>query len=732
VKYTISLSMKLFATAALAVAIVHAQDTWEYGDLSPPEPLIEHINDQLSLCPPRNIDLVEGRPIPTNTWWGNLVTCDSSSNATAPIWANPFAMNMETSSSQGLLGISLGYPFRSRYFGDVSTDGKAKFYGHVAHKEVVFSATEFARTPPILRVTDWSDLGVRVAMTLPSSSSALASTMVSGMAFFTTSYTQLTPRIAIQVPIQSVNGFTTLTAGATLPSGRRFVITTVSSLRWVLYTSSDVTLSVESNQILRTTTAFTGTIRIAPVLAETPIAMYDAYKDCVVQGATIEIVSDEQYQFQFQTTGDCSNGLLHYALPHQMETMDPASVSAVENVVVHSTTRGEMRALVTKTSPPVWTLNEKASVPISFYPQRRLTAMDAAQQDMLNTLIKDIRAPWSIATRGSFYFNGKAALKYASLCLMANDPVIVGSDLSLLRRCLTKLEAVIKPFVDNTWYFNLKYDRVYGGIVSAESFVTNDMNADFGNSVYNDHHFHYGYWIYTSAIINFLHPTWSRLDDLNTVTRLLLRDVANPNSVDPFFPKYRAFDWFRGHSYSHGVTTFADGKDQESTSEDINMSYALMLYGQATGHARMAAIGKLMVKLNARAVQRYFLMDKANTVHPEAFKRNKAPGIYFDNKVDYATWFSAEKYCIHGIQMVPITPVTEFVRTRTFIQEEWDDVLSKEAIVTNTDLANPWLSLLYANYARLNKQAALNVLQQTQLDDGLTRSWALYMASQLN
>ena len=35
------------------------------------------------------------------------------------------------------------------------------------------------------------------------------------------------------------------------------------------------------------------------------------------------------------------------------------------------------------------------------------------------------------------------------------------------------------------------------------------------------------------------------------------------------------------------------------------------------------------------------------------FKPNKAPGIFFDNKLDYATWFSAEKYCIHDIQMIP-------------------------------------------------------------------------------
>jgi endo-1,3(4)-beta-glucanase len=216
------------------------------------------------------------------------------------------------------------------------------------------------------------------------------------------------------------------------------------------------------------------------------------------------------------------------------------------------------------------------------------------------------------------------------------------------------------------------------------------------------------------------------------MTRLLLRDVATPNSGDPFFPKFRHFDWFRGHSYSHGVTAFADGKDQESSSEDVNFAYALFLYGTATKNARMATIGKLMTKLNARAIQTYFLMEDQNQVHPPSYRPNKVTGIFFDNKADYATWFSAEKYCIHGIQMIPITPVTEFVRTKQFVQEEWDAVLAKEKIVTSQDTGNPWLSLLYANYARVNRGTALSVLQQCAVDDGLTRSWALYMAAQLN
>ncbi|TMW63177.1 hypothetical protein Poli38472_002118 [Pythium oligandrum] len=724
--------MKLWLLSAVGLhawlaATSEAQDTWESGDLTPPQTLVPYSTGQLSLCTPRNIDIVAGKPIPTNTWWGNLITCDPSSNVTQPIWPNPFAISVETVNTQSLHGFAMGYPFRYRYFGNLSPSGEAPFYGHVAHKEVILSATEFAGTVPIVRVTDWSDLGVSVALSI--ASGKLESNIVSGMAFVTGTYTQLSPRIGIQVPMQSINGLS-ITVGRVV-TGRKFLITTVSNLQWVIYTNTDVSLTIETNQVLRTSSPFTGTMRVAPVVTEVPVTVYDMYKDCIVLGGDVAVVSDAQYQFQWRTMGDCTNGLFHYALPHQMETIDASTVREVTGVSLRSTVRGQMRALVTRTTAMTWLFNEPASIPITFYPRYRLTTQDASQQNLLNQLVTDIQSTWSIATTGSFYFNGKAAQKYASLCLMANDPTIVGSDITPLRRCLTKLAAIITPFLDNSWTYKLNYDRVYGGIVSSESFTSGNLNADFGNTVYNDHHYHYGYWVYTAAVMNYLYPKWTRIDDLNRMTRLLLRDVATPNSVDPFFPKFRHYDWYRGHSYSHGVTTFADGKDEESTSEDVNFAYAMYLYGQATGHARMTTISRMMIKVTSRAIQRYFLMEASSTVHPDNFKTHKAPGILFDNKVDYATWFSAERYCIHGIQMIPITPITDFVRTRTFIQEEWDTVLSKEAIVVNGDVSNPWLSLLYANYARVNRAQALPMLQKTEMDDGLTRSWALYMALQL-
>ncbi|EGZ21409.1 putative glucanase [Phytophthora sojae] len=251
-------------------------------------------------------------------------------------------------------------------------------------------------------------------------------------------------------------------------------------------------------------------------------------------------------------------------------------------------------------------------------------------------------------------------------------------------------------------------------------FKTKDLNSDFGNTMYNDHHFHYGYCVHAAAIINRLDPTWSELAKLNTMANLLVRDVANYDPEDKVFTRFRSFDWFRGHSYSHCVTPFADGKDQESTSEDVNFAFGMYMFGKATNNAALETVGKLMTCVNTHAIKTYFLIEDANQTHPTNFRPNKVTGILFDNKVDNATWFSAEKYCIHGIQMIPVSAVTEFVRTKQFVREEWEQVLSKEMIVTRE--TRELVALAVVRQLRHGGHAhALDVRQKAKMDDGLSQ-----------
>uniref|UniRef100_A0AAV1U439 glucan endo-1,3-beta-D-glucosidase n=1 Tax=Peronospora matthiolae TaxID=2874970 RepID=A0AAV1U439_9STRA len=707
----------------------------EFRALDPPSHLFERTKAMMGLCPPKYLDpsVIKKRAIPTNNWWGNIIAHDSNV-VIQPIWSNPYSLQMVADKAP--FGMSASYPYRNRFSGGSSgNNGAVKYYAHGMVQEFLFSAEELTGRKPNFQVVDWADQGVTVKFTVSSSGGSMVSDLVSGMVYASMKYSGLTPRLVSATAISTVNG---RPFGGQV-RGSKFQIVYNSGQKWVVFalasdgrTAQDITLAADDTSSLKSTSVFDGILRVALVLEDSWLSTLDQHKSCIVQAANVDIRDDSSYAFKWKTMGDCSSGLLHFAMKHHAETLVTSSgVRQVDGMIAHSTTRGAHQAFLTPGGPgdPVWEIKEIQPVPEDFYPSRKIASSVSRLQHIVDHLREDINSTWSIPLNGSYYFNGKAAQKYASLCLIANDAAVVGEDKRLLNKCLVKLRRVMAPFVANSWDNKLQYDQVYGGIVSSQSFNTKDLNSDFGNTMYNDHHFHYGYWIHTAAIINRLDPTWSDLSKLNNRIDLLVRDVANFDQDDKFFARFRSFDWFRGHSYSHGVTPFADGKDQESTSEDVNFAFGMYMYGKATKNAAMEAVGKLMTRVNAHAIKTYFLIEDAKQVHPANFRPNKVTGIFFDNKVDYATWFSVEKYCIHGIQMIPVSAVTEFVRTKQFVKEEWEQVLGKEAIVTREDTANPWLSLLYTNFAMVDKQRAMRVLQTAEMDDGLSRSWALYMAA---
>ena len=59
-------------------------------------------------------------------------------------------------------------------------------------------------------------------------------------------------------------------------------------------------------------------------------------------------------------------------------------------------------------------------------------------------------------------------------------------------------------------------------------------------------------------------------------------------------------DWFVGHSWAAGIFPFADGRNQESSSESVNAWYAVSLYGLATGNERVKDLGRLALASEIR------------------------------------------------------------------------------------------------------------------------------------
>ena len=216
---------------------------------------------------------------------------------------------------------------------------------------------------------------------------------------------------------------------------------------------------------------------------------------------------------------------------------------------------------------------------------------------------------------------------------------------------------------------------------------------------------------------------------------MLARDFANPITNDTYFPFSRNFDWYMGHSWATGLFPSADGKNEESSSEDTMASYGIKMWGKVINDKNMEARGNLMLAIQARSLSHYFLYLDTNIDQPAGFIGNKVSGILFENKIDHTTFFGHEIEDIQGIHMLPLMPMSSLIRTPEFVQEEW----------TAYDLANyaptlndGWQGILMANLALIDAETSYDFFsnasgnfQYNMLDGGASQTWYLAWSAAL-
>jgi len=112
----------------------------------------------------------------------------------------------------------------------------------------------------------------------------------------------------------------------------------------------------------------------------------------------------------------------------------------------------------------------------------------------------------------------------------------------------------------------------------------------------------------------------------------LVRDYANPAigglaSSDPSFTRLRHFSVFDSHSWASGLFVFADGRNQESSSESINAYYALSLLGLALKRPDMQQLGRALQTMETLGTNTYWHSTSKSSVYPDLFADNKCVGM---------------------------------------------------------------------------------------------------------
>ena len=194
---------------------------------------------------------------------------------------------------------------------------------------------------------------------------------------------------------------------------------------------------------------------------------------------------------------------------------------------------------------------------------------------------------------GDTYWGGKDLERYAQAAFIAaqlQDPSLT----AILGKLLPTLENWLTYTPGEKDHFFAYYPRRKGLV---------GFNASFGSEHFTDHHFHYGYFVYTAGLLSQLQPGFAA--QYGDMARLIAKQYANYDRGDRRFPFFRTFDMWRGHSFADG-NGFPDGNNQESTGEAVNSWAGMILLGEALGDAELTAAGVMGYSFESRANLEYW------------------------------------------------------------------------------------------------------------------------------
>ncbi|KAJ1422648.1 endo-1,3(4)-beta-glucanase, partial [Ochromonadaceae sp. CCMP2298] len=519
------------------------------------------------------------RPYPTGAWWTNLVVGEGKDL----IGVYPYALKTQES------GVQVSYGASRRVVSKKSIVDPFVADLQLGTKEAYLSRAVEAHDA--LSVT----MGYRTV------GGKYKTHVVKSSPFVTVVYDNATPEITAELmQINSVEAREVKDS-----PGVKYIVTLGNWQKWLVYCSQPVALQWSGNKI-SSSGPIQGYVRVAIL----PVASYEKafdelmqyvqrYPTCgsveVVPALTTETESwlggstgaEATLVFKYSTVG--AGELLMLALPHQQDGMLQPSLDSAVNIKALAYApvwciKGKMRAVVGDS----WRLRVPlVSAGWNYEVSDKLSTarLDEIAQDLLQEMgARPIGAP-------DPYGFGKELGRMASLALIADDLGIA----TARQTAVEMLEAALGPWLLGDNSNSLNYDTTYGGLLTTNGLA--DKQGDYGQGWYNDHHFHFGYFMHGAAVIAKLDPTWFEVADRRQAIDAIAKDICNADPADPNYPFARHKDFFDGHSWASGLFTQGNGKGQESSSEAANAYYAVMLFASATQNEPLREFAHVLLSM---------------------------------------------------------------------------------------------------------------------------------------
>ncbi|KAH8161252.1 hypothetical protein CIB48_g6994 [Xylaria polymorpha] len=619
-------------------------------------------------------------PFPTNTWWASYAATPGNEVAAGPF---PYESSLDGS------GIRFGISTDRQFDGTsvkqpTQIDWLAGFSEHSGsfsnHKATAFDTQS-------------------VTVQYFQGSSSMTAYLVPGSPYMTFEYKQATPLLtSVNGGIQSFNGHA-LSTGASRTS---FTVIDSKGTTYLIYSLSSISLTAtaksSSSGEIRASGAFTGVLRMVKLNDPSHKTLLDAHSQVYPTSVGLDYSFTDTSStliFTWNTIGDGSQ-LLMLTWPHHRVSLQNPNYPAT-SALNYLTTKGWMYPILGNQ----WKLQNALSS-ISWNPPRALDS--SCRSSVIQGLEYEIGQlnPANAPVPGDFYYWGGTIAAVSRLALIADN---LGRP-DLVTPVITYLKTSINYWFQSSSSTVPAYDTAWGGIVNKAG-ATN-VFVDFGNGYYNDHHFHYGYFLHVAAVIAKFDSNW--LSQHKTAINWFARDIINPSSNDPYFPVTRCRDWFAGHSWASGIANGAGSRDQESIGEAVNGYYGALLWASVALSQDYVNYAKMLVATEQQAAQIYWHLypSQSQTArdnpYPEPDMRKL---ITMGNVEDWQSgawlFWGNQRVEIASIQILPVTPINEAMYDTEWVNNVWSYTMPE---MVDPSIGDEWKNVIIAAYSNAHPQTA--------------------------
>jgi endoglucanase Acf2 len=563
----------------------------------------------------------DGRPIPTNKWWTQLVV----SRFARSLWTYP--LKVDTNEN----GLDLFFPIRWQENGQ---DPECDFPLSIGGQKF---------KPADARARDWSDWTCRFRMA-ESPARYMDVTLGEGMPSVWIEYHGVQPQITLPggADVTFLNGTGQPVA---LPFTGDSIGIRYQGRLFGVFAPDNTTFHFTDRQISLSMVGAKRFLVICPVPAAKDLPLFHRYAYAVPRDTRMSWQVDPA-QAQVTTTwqimaeplkGEETRVLQGWIPHHYRNTVHELAFNHID----YLSPRGTLRCAA----------GNRFVIRYPYYgilPNLPRPVQTGGPHDYdparMHTYLAELAARPQFAA--DTYWGGKDILRYGQCALMAQQTHDATG-----AKFVTGLRAALSD-----WYTYTpgKKDHYFTYYPRWKALV--GVAPSYGSEQFNDHHFHYGYFTFATALLAMHDPRFAA--DYGEMATLVARDYANWDRADRRFPFLRTFDIWAGHSWAGG-TSSPGGENQESSSEAVQSWAGLIYLGQALGDTAMRDAGIMGYAQETQATLEYWF-NAGGDVFPPQWKHPVTGMVWGGGKI-YGTYFTGDPAWIYAIQWLPASPMLSYL-----------------------------------------------------------------------